>query len=273
MRPDDAIMSIALFRKDAANRANPIIRALAVRTMSSLRVPNLNEYLVEPLKAALNDADPYVRKTAVLSVPKLYEITPNDPETLNLVSTLENLVTKEAHALVLANSIASLEEIRIISYLFVQLRGKEHVKIDSVLLGRLLVAINECMEWAQVFILDFLCRYDPKTEEEAEMVVDRVLPRLSHINPSVVFGCIKLVTRYMDFMSSPELVKNLTKKIASSIVSVVSFTPSEVQYVILKNIQYIIEKRPAILENEIKCFFCKFADPHYVKNEKMYAIG
>ena len=73
----------------------------------------------------------------------------------------------------------------------------------------------------------------------------------------------------MDFMSSPELVKNLTKKIASSIVSVVSFTPAEVQYVILKNIQYIIEKRPSILENDIKCFFCKFTDPHYVKNEKV----
>lgn len=65
-------MSIALFRKDAANKSNPIIRALAVRTMSSLRVPNLTEYLVEPLKAALNDSDPYVRKTAVLSVPKLF---------------------------------------------------------------------------------------------------------------------------------------------------------------------------------------------------------
>jgi vesicle coat complex subunit len=78
-KPDDAIMSINLFRKDAANKANPIIRALAVRTMSSLRVPKLNEYLVEPLKNALNDEDPYVRKTAVLSVPKIYEIAPNDP--------------------------------------------------------------------------------------------------------------------------------------------------------------------------------------------------
>lgn len=54
-RPDDAIMSINLFRKDAANKTNPIIRALAVRTMSSLRVPKLNEYLVDPLKSALND--------------------------------------------------------------------------------------------------------------------------------------------------------------------------------------------------------------------------
>ena len=59
VRPDDAIMSINLFRKDAVNKANPIIRALAVRTMSSLRVPKLNEYLVEPLKIALKDEDPY----------------------------------------------------------------------------------------------------------------------------------------------------------------------------------------------------------------------
>jgi vesicle coat complex subunit len=77
-KPDEAIMTISSFRKDAANKSNPIIRALAVRTMSSLRVPKLNEYLVEPLKIALNDEDPYVRKTAVLSIPKVYEIAPND---------------------------------------------------------------------------------------------------------------------------------------------------------------------------------------------------
>ncbi len=71
-KPTEAIMTISSFRKDAANKGNPILRALAVRTMSSLRVPNLNEYIVEPLKAALRDEDPYVRKTAVLSIPKIY---------------------------------------------------------------------------------------------------------------------------------------------------------------------------------------------------------
>jgi vesicle coat complex subunit len=71
-KPDDAIMCINLFRKDALNKGNPLLRALAVRTMSCLRVPKLNEYLIEPLKLALSDTDPYVRKTAVLSVPKVY---------------------------------------------------------------------------------------------------------------------------------------------------------------------------------------------------------
>lgn len=157
-KPDEAIMTISSFRKDAANKSNPIIRALAVRTMSSLRVPKLNEYLVEPLKIALNDEDPYVRKTAVLSIPKVYEIAPNDAETNNLVSLLEVLVTKESNGLVLANAVASLEEIAILS-------GRVHIKVDQQLLSRILVAINECMEWAQVFILDFLSKYSPKEEK------------------------------------------------------------------------------------------------------------
>lgn len=97
-------------------------------------------------------------------------------------------------------------------------------------------------------------------------IIDRVIPRLSHINPAVVFGSIRLIVRYLDFLSNEDLIKNLIKKLAPSIVSVVSFTSVETQYVVLKNIQYIIEKRPSILENEIKCFFCKFSDPYYVKN-------
>lgn len=78
-------------------------------------------------------------------------------------------------------------------------------------------------------------------------IIDRILPRLSHINPSVIFGCIKVIVRYFDYLTSEELIKNLIKKLASSIISVVSFSPVEVQYVLLKNIQYIIEKQPLIL--------------------------
>lgn len=159
-KPNQAIMTISSFRKDASNKTNPIIRALAVRTMSSLRVPNLNEYIVQPLKAALKDDDPYVRKTAVLSVPKIYEIAPNDPQTNNLVQLLQVLLTKQPNGLVMANAIASLQEIALLS-------GRQHIKMDSAMLSRILVAINECMQWAQVFILDFLSKYNPQDEKEA----------------------------------------------------------------------------------------------------------
>ena len=41
--------------------------------------------MVEPLKAALDDTDPYVRKTAVLCIPKVYEVNAKDVEKSNIL--------------------------------------------------------------------------------------------------------------------------------------------------------------------------------------------
>lgn len=55
--------------------SNPLIRALAVRTMGCIRVDKITEYLCEPLRKCLKDDDPYVRKTAAVCVAKLYDIS------------------------------------------------------------------------------------------------------------------------------------------------------------------------------------------------------
>jgi AP-1 complex subunit beta-1 len=44
--------------------------------MGCIRIKDITEYLCDPLKKALKDEDPYVRKTGALCVPKLLEITP-----------------------------------------------------------------------------------------------------------------------------------------------------------------------------------------------------
>jgi AP-1 complex subunit beta-1 len=43
----------------------------------------------------------------------------------------------------------------------------------------------------------------------------------------------------------------------------------EVQYVALRNINLIVQRRPNILKHEIKIFFVKYNDPTYVKMEKL----
>ena len=57
------------------------------------------------------------------------------------------------------------------------------------------------------------------------MIIDRVIPRLSHINPAVVFGGIKILVRYLDYLTNEDLIKNLCKKLTPSIISVVTYTP------------------------------------------------
>lgn len=46
----------------------------------------------------------------------------------------------------------------------------------------------------------------------------------------------------------------------------------EVQYVALRNILLIIQRRPLVLKNEVKVFFCKYTDPIYVKMTKLEII-
>lgn len=65
-----------------------------------------------------------------------------------------------------------------------------------------------------------------------------------------------------------DFVVNLSKKLAPPLVTLLSSEP-EVQYVALRNINLIVQKRPDILKNEMKVFFVKYNDPIYVKLEKL----
>uniref|UniRef100_A0A2K5X0U6 Adaptor related protein complex 2 subunit beta 1 n=1 Tax=Macaca fascicularis TaxID=9541 RepID=A0A2K5X0U6_MACFA len=56
------------YAKKDCEDPNPLIRALAVRTMGCIRVDKITEYLCEPLRKCLKDEDPYVRKTAAVCV-------------------------------------------------------------------------------------------------------------------------------------------------------------------------------------------------------------
>jgi len=66
LNPAQAVNS---FVKDSEH-PSPLIRALAIRTMGCIRVEKITEYLAPPLKRALGDEDPYVRKT-VRRAPRL----------------------------------------------------------------------------------------------------------------------------------------------------------------------------------------------------------
>lgn len=52
---------------------NPLVRALALRTLSYIHVREFVEATETPLRKLLRDPDPYVRKTAAFCVAKLYD--------------------------------------------------------------------------------------------------------------------------------------------------------------------------------------------------------
>ena len=261
-QPDMAIMAVNTFVRDCED-PNPLIRALAVRTMGCIRVDKITEYLCEPLRKCLRDEDPYVRKTAAVCVAKLHDINATLVEEQGFLDLLRDLLS-DSNPMVVANAVAALSEINETSS-----TGQTLVEMNSQTINKLLTALNECTEWGQVFILDSMANYTPKEEREAQSICERVTPRLAHANAAVVLSAVKVLMKFMEVMdNSSDFVTTLTKKLAPPLVTLLSSEP-EVQYVALRNINLIVQKRPDILKHEMKVFFIKYNDPIYVKLEKL----
>lgn len=65
-----------------------------------------------------------------------------------------------------------------------------------------------------------------------------------------------------------DFIKGILRKMAPPLVTLVSSAP-EVQWVALRNINLILQKRPDALADQMRVFFCKYNDPPYVKVEKL----
>ncbi|GAB66786.1 adapter-related protein complex 1 beta 1 subunit [Plasmodium cynomolgi strain B] len=266
VQPELAILAVNTFRKDSSD-PNPLIRALAIRTMGCIRLEQITEYLIEPLRRCLKDEDPYVRKTAVICIAKLYDISPKLVEEEGFIETLLNILD-DNNAMVVANAIISLTDICENSNKSIL---KDVINKDENNVNKLLNAINECVEWGQVFILDALVLYEPKTSKDAERVLERILPRLSHANSAVVLSSIKVILSLLDKINDKEFIKNVHKKLSPSLVTLLSAEP-EIQYIALRNINLITQKLPHMLADKINMFFCKYNEPAYVKMEKLDII-
>ena len=110
LKPEEAIMIVNVFIRDIKS-GSPMIKALAVRTIGYIKVDKLNDYLIEPLKQSIFDEDPYVRKCAILTIPKIYEISPDLVNDNGIILILQKMLATEGNSYVLSNLILSLSEL------------------------------------------------------------------------------------------------------------------------------------------------------------------
>ncbi|KAL7420331.1 beta-adaptin [Cryptotrichosporon argae] len=275
-QPELVILAVNTFVKDTAD-PNPLIRALAIRTMSVLRAEKILDYLASPLSRCLKDENPYVRKTAALCVAKVYDLKPELAVEYGFIETLRDLIG-DGNPMVVANAVAALADIHEASQSQPATPAGEDASptrpssslfiIDNATLTKLLVALNECSEWGRIAILNTLARFKTADVEEAEHICERVMPQFQHANAAVVLGAVKVIMIHIKLVARDELVKTLMRKMAPPLVTLVSSAP-EVQWVALRNINLLLQKRPDILANEMRVFFCKYNDPPYVKVEKL----
>ncbi|POW18670.1 hypothetical protein PSHT_05470 [Puccinia striiformis] len=244
---------------------NPLIRALSIRTMGCLRAEKILDYVCDPLRKCLQDDNPYVRKTAAIGVAKLYDLKPSLALENGFVDQLKEMVA-DSNPMVVANAVTALTEIHESA---IANDPSEGVFIlDSAVIQKLLVALGECTEWGRIALLGAIAKYRATDAKDAEQICERVVPQFQHANASVVLAAIKVIMIHFREVRREEFVKQIMRKMAPPLVTLVSSAP-EVQWVALRNINLILQRRPDILQNEMRVFFCKYNDPAYVKVEKL----
>lgn len=262
-KPELTILIVNTLLRDAAEE-NPLLRALALRTMASMRVDRMAEYLVEPLHRALSTPDAYVRKTAALCVAKMYGTNPALTVEEGFLDNLTELLS-DSNATVVVNAIAALAEISD--------SRPGTLSLTPASVRTYMSALGECTEWGQVTVMDALADYTPADAEEADDLVEHVLPRLQHANAAVVLAAVRLLLQLLTVVSSVpggNAARHtfVYRKMASPLLTLLSAKP-EMQYVALRNMSILVRARPAVLAGNVRAFFCKYNDPLYVKVEKL----
>ncbi|KAG6045311.1 AP-1 complex subunit beta-1 [Claviceps sp. Clav50 group G5] len=257
--PDLCILAVNTFVQDTED-PNPLVRALAIRTMGCIRVDKMVDYMEEPLRKTLRDESPYVRKTAAICVAKLFDLNPSMCIENGFLETVQEMIG-DPNPMVVANSVQALSEIS------ESAPDIGALVITPATLKKLLMALNECTEWGRITVLTTLANYPATDMKESEHICERAVPQFQHVNPAVVLAAIKVVFTHMQSVN-PEMVRSLLKKMAPPLVTLVASAP-EVQYVALRNIDLLLQAKPDILSKEMRVFFCKYNDPPYVKMQKL----
>merc|ERR1712166_1550723 len=143
-KSDIALLSINTFQKDMEH-TNQLIRALALRVMSGIRVPVINQLVLLAIKKAASDPSPYVRKTAAYAIPKLYRMDPERlPELLDILQMLLN----DRMVLVLSGAVATFNEI-----------CPSDLELLHPFYRKLCHMLVDMDEWGQTILLNLLLRY------------------------------------------------------------------------------------------------------------------
>ncbi|KAF2864500.1 Adaptor protein complex beta subunit [Piedraia hortae CBS 480.64] len=258
-RPDEALRALPILLRDLED-PSPLVRALALRTISYIHVQQFVESTIDPLRRLLRDPDPYVRKTAAFTVAKLYDHDRKKIEPSGLIEQLNSMLRDE-NPTVVASALAALMDIW---------EHSDTIKltIDYTNASKIVQILPDCSEWGQTYILEALTSYVPQDCSEAILLAERITPRLSHTNSAVVLTCIRVILYLMNYIDSEKTISSLCAKMSPPLVTLLSKGP-EIQYLALRNACLILQRRPEVLKNDIRVLFCKYNDPIYVKVTKL----
>ena len=189
------------------NSTNLLVKAASLRTLSHFPVEDIIDIIQEPLKQALNDSDPYMSKTAAVCVARMFSSSPSVVIEAGLLNYLKELL-RNGNPAVVANTLASCMYISEYSIGF-------KFRVDSAIADRLISCLDECSEWAQIYILEAIMTLEPKDGDEAVNFAERICPRLQHANSGIIMATVRVVLYLSNYSPTVEKLNQLAAKCSS----------------------------------------------------------
>ena len=255
-----AILAINTFIKDMGN-PNPKIRGLALRSLCSLKFKGAYEYFSTPMYDSLRDSHPYVRKTAVIALLKVYHLNPKLITERDIDTLYEMIGDKDA--IVVMNVLFVLNEI---------LKKDGGIMLSVKMLNHLLNIFKELNEWGQCIVLDLIAKFTPKDQKQMYDIMNILEEHLKHSSSAIVLGVTKVFINFTKDNDTlyPVVIKRLRDPLITLLSACDTSGSYEMEYSILSHIYFLILKGGRVCVSEIyKKFFVKFEEPLYLKKLKL----
>ncbi|XP_062076976.1 beta-adaptin-like protein A [Humulus lupulus] len=267
VNPDLALLTINFLQRDCKDE-DPMIRGLALRSLCSLRVANLVEYLVGPLGSGLKDGNSYVRMIAVTGVLKLYYISASTCIDADFPSILKHLLLNDPDTQVVANCISSLQEIWTLEATTSEEASREReTLLSKPIVYYLLNRIKEFGEWAQCLVLELVAKYIPSDSNDIFDIMNLLEDRLQHANGAVVLATTKVFLQLT--LSMTDVHQQVYERIKAPLLTLVSSGSPEQSYAVLSHLHLLVMRAPYIFSSDYKHFYCQYNEPSYVKKLKL----
>ncbi|XP_015760053.1 PREDICTED: AP-4 complex subunit beta-1-like [Acropora digitifera] len=257
--PELALLTVNTLRKDCQD-SSAMVRGLALRSMCSLRLPDLVEYIVEPLLAGLQDLSSYVRRSAVMGCVKLYHLIPDFVEGLKrflLINILFEKQIKTMCGLGFDNNYVNM-----LVFFILLTNNKPH----NYHFQHFSVRLRSFSVWGQSQVMEMLLRYQPQDTEEVFDILNLLDDRLKQPNSAVVMACIQLFIHLTREMK--DIAEDVYKRIKGPLMTILSSSNSELVYVCLCHIEILLSKMPKLFDREYRSFFSS-----NVKGTRMFVLS
>lgn len=266
--PELAQMCTNTLTKDCANE-DPMVRGLALRSLCSLRLPQMVEYVCEPVRRSLVDSHAYVRKTAVMGILKIYHLSPTVLDECGFVDTLYDML-RDPDASVVTNCILVLEE----------LMGKGEdggMAINRAIMLHLLNRLGEFSEFGVLSVLDLVPRYIPANEEEGFQIMNLLDPVLRTTNSgafmAVIFAFLSLTKNVAEEGGDNAMRTQIVSRVKAPLITMMTGGSPELTYCLLKHVDALISLCPTIFDDEYRQFYIRHHEPTNVKYLKITVLS